>query len=76
MIRNDVMEVQSRIFERNDLRELLGGYMHEQIAREKKHIVGIKRERTDLSPYLSPRTRDTKYLEVGASLVLGTAGAS
>jgi hypothetical protein len=29
-----------------------------------------------LSPYLSPRTRDTKYLEVGASLVLGTTGAS
>jgi hypothetical protein len=34
MIRKNVTRAQSGIFERNDLGELLGGYMHEQIARE------------------------------------------
>jgi hypothetical protein len=41
-------------------------------------MIGTKRERLHLSPYLAPEPemQMTRYLEVGASLILRTASAS
>lgn len=75
MIWKNITETQSGILETNDLRELLGGYMHEQIAREQKHIIG-KGVSEQTSRHTFPPGLGTAHLEVGASFILRTSGAS